>query len=186
MGNCVMKGFGKVEEMVKVMTCSGGVMELYTPITAECITNEFPGHAIYRSRDNIFSPPLLHTEQLHAGQLYYLLPINNTFQKQNNQDGGVLGTPYRVSLDSQRVMKRAEAEVLPRYNGSGVWKVKLVINPEQLADILAQEARTEELIESVRTVAKCGSGVSSVGNSDKWSVSSSWKGSFSRKGEETN
>ncbi|MBA0769438.1 hypothetical protein Gotri_018170 [Gossypium trilobum] len=74
-----------------------------------------------------------------------------------------------------RVLKRTEAEVLPRYNSSGVWKVKLVISPDQLAEILAQESRTEALIESVRTVAKCGNGVSSVANSDQFSVSSSWK-----------
>ncbi|KAB5569268.1 hypothetical protein DKX38_003061 [Salix brachista] len=87
-------------------------------------------------------------------------------------------TPYRMSLDNQRMLKRssAEAEVFPRYNSIGVWKV-LVISPEQLAEILAQEARTEELIESVRTVAKCGNGVStSVANPDHSSLSSSWKG----------
>ncbi|GKU87862.1 hypothetical protein SLEP1_g2195 [Rubroshorea leprosula] len=185
MGNCGLKGCGQVEEMVKVVTCSGGVMELYAPITAECITNEFPGHAIYRSRD-LLSPPLLHNEQLHAGQLYYLLPLNNTLRKQTSENDAMLGTPYRVSFDSQRVVKRAEAEVMPRYNGSGVWKVRLVINPEQLADILTQEARTEALIESVRTVAKCGgSGVSSVGNSDKWSMSSGWKGSFGWRREDS-
>ncbi|XP_022769760.1 uncharacterized protein LOC111313358 [Durio zibethinus] len=87
-------------------------------------------------------------------------------------------TLYRMSFDQQRVLKRSDSEVLPRYNSSGLWKVKLVISPDQLAEILAQEARTEALIESVRTVAKCGNGVSSVANSDQWStVSSSWKGS---------
>ncbi|MBA0686011.1 hypothetical protein Goari_013641 [Gossypium aridum] len=80
-----------------------------------------------------------------------------------------------MSFDQQGVLKRTEAEVLPRYNSSGVWKVKLVISPDQLAEILAQESRTEALIESVRTVAKCGNGVSSVANSDQFSVSSSWK-----------
>ncbi|XP_021280882.1 uncharacterized protein LOC110414141 [Herrania umbratica] len=202
MGNCVFKGFGEVEEMVKVVTSSGGIMELFAPITAECITNEFPGHAIYRTRD-LFSQPLLHNEELHAGELYYLLPLNNSFTKQNNQninshqdDDSKIGnniissssssvtTPYRMSFDHQRVLKRSEAEVLPRYNNSGVWKVKLVISPDQLADILAQEARTEALIESVRTVAKCGNGVSSVANSDQWSVSSSWKGSLGKCAED--
>lgn len=81
----------------------------------------------------------------------------------------------------------SEADVFPRYNSgrSGVWKVKLVISPEQLSEILSQESRTEALIESVRTVAKCGNGngvPSSVANSDQWSVcSSSWKGSMSEK-----
>ena len=63
------------EEMVKVVTTNGGIMELFAPVTAECITNEFPGHAIYRTRDG-FSKPLLHNEELHGGQLYYLLPIH--------------------------------------------------------------------------------------------------------------
>ncbi|OMP08691.1 hypothetical protein COLO4_06208 [Corchorus olitorius] len=199
--------------MVKVVTSSGGIMELFAPITAECITNEFPGHAIYRTQD-LLSQPLLHNEELHAGQLYYLLPLNNSLiTKQNNDTNNQntnleeedeisksnknyilstssstsLPTPYRMSFDHQRVLKRNEAaEVLPRYNNSGVWKVKLVISPEQLAEILAQEARTEALIESVRTVAKCGNnGVSSVANSDQCSsVSSSWKGSFGKYGED--
>ncbi|XWS35949.1 hypothetical protein CRYUN_Cryun20dG0040600 [Craigia yunnanensis] len=198
MGNCVLKGFGEVEEMVKVVTSSGGIMELFAPITAESITNEFPGHAIYRTRD-LFSQPLLHNEELHAGELYYLLP-RNSFAKQNNQNNNLeevdskcknlistsssMNTPYRMSFDHQRVLKRTDAEVLPKYNNSGVWKVKLVISPDQLAEILAQEARTEALIESVRTVAKCGNGVSSVPNSDQWSVSSSWKGSLGKYAED--
>ena len=198
MGKCVFKGFGEVEEMVKVVTSSGGIMELFAPITAENITNEFPGHAIYRTCD-LFSQPLLHNEELHAGELYYLLP-RNSFAKQNNQNNNLeevesksnnlistsssMNTPYRMSFDHQRVLKRTDAEVLPRYNRSGVWKVRLVISPDQLAEILAQEARTEALIESVRTVAKCGNGVSSVPNSDQWSVSSSWKGSLGNSAED--
>ncbi|KAK8588112.1 hypothetical protein V6N13_087060 [Hibiscus sabdariffa] len=178
MGNCVFKGFAQVEDMVRVATSSGGIMELFAPITAECITNEFPGHAIYRTPD-FLSQPLLHNEELHAGHLYYLLPMNNSFTKRNDPNdvtstSSSINTPYRMSFDQQRALKRTEAaEVLP----SGVWKVKLVISPEQLGEILAQESRTEALIESVRTVAKCGNGVSSlVANSDQLSVSSSWKG----------
>ncbi|KAJ4728031.1 UvrABC system protein C [Melia azedarach] len=188
MGNCVFKGFGEVEEMIKVVTSNGGIMELYAPITAESITNEFPGHAIYRTCD-FFSQPLLHNEELHAGELYYLLPLNKKFTKQDNQNtsnsssSSSIVTPYRMSVDNQKLLKRTDAEILPRYNSSGVWKVKLVISPEQLAEILAQEARTEALIESVRTVAKCGNAVSSsVANSDQWSVSSSWKGSSEKHG----
>ncbi|KAL4354648.1 hypothetical protein GQ457_06G031060 [Hibiscus cannabinus] len=183
MGNCVFKGFAQVEDMVRVATSSGGIMELLAPITAECITNEFPGHAIYPTPD-FLSQPLLHSEELHAGHLYYLLPMNNSLTKRNDPNdvmstSSSMNTPYRMSFDQQRVLKRTEAaEVLPRYHtSSGVWKVKLVISPEQLGEILAQESRTEALIESVRTVAKCGNGApSSVANSDQLSVSSSWKG----------
>ncbi|KAE7999294.1 hypothetical protein FH972_003741 [Carpinus fangiana] len=198
MGNCMFKGFGAMEEMVKVVTSNGGIMELYAPITAECITNEFPGHGIFRSRD-LFAQPLLHNEDLHVGQLYYLLPlnpyksnnVNSSTSKQSdtaaaiNSDmsslSSIAATPYRMSCDNQGIMKRfSDPEVVPRYNSTGVWKVKLVISPEQLSEILSQEARTEALIESVRTVAKCGSGVPSASNSDQWSLSSSWKGSSDR------
>lgn len=196
MGNCVFKGFGGMEEMVKVVTSNGGIMELYAPITAECITNEFPGHGIFRSRD-LFAQPLIHNEELHVGQLYYLLPLNpyksnntNPMSKQSDTAAinsnmsslsSVAATPYRMSCDNQGIMKRfSDPEVVPRYNNTGVWKVKLVISPEQLSEILSQESRTEALIESVRTVAKCSNGVPSAANSDQWSLSSSLKGSSDR------
>ncbi|XP_021768503.1 uncharacterized protein LOC110732807 [Chenopodium quinoa] len=95
--------------------------------------------------------------------------------------GGNAG--YRMSFDSRsttqsNVLKRSNTDVFSRYNNKGakegVWKVKLVITPEQLVEILSQESRTEELIESVRTVAKCGcNGAASTGFSDQWSVASS-------------
>lgn len=165
MGNCVFKSFE--EEMIKVVTPNGGIMEFYTPITAENITNEFPGHAIYKSSEDhhqhqIISDPLLHNQHLLSGQLYYLLPINTTTSTSS------VVTAYRMSLDNEKVLKRTvKAEVLPRYNDCGVWKVKLVISPEQLAEILAQETRTEALIESVRTVAKCGHGNGVSSGSDQ-------------------
>ncbi|XP_057462283.1 uncharacterized protein LOC130752513 [Actinidia eriantha] len=212
MGNCVFRGFGGFDQdmsKIKVVTSNGGMMELYAPITADCITKEFPGHALFRSRDGDHQPPLLRNEQLRVGELYYLLPLINTICCSNNmsttptkatldlsqQDpifkftsnctassSSSMVTPYRMSLDSQvgpgsgGIMnkKRSDAEVFPRYNstGMGVWKVKLVIRPQKLCEILAQEAPTEALIESVRTVAKCGNRVllpsasSSAVNSD--------------------
>ncbi|GFY93541.1 hypothetical protein Acr_08g0019370 [Actinidia rufa] len=199
---------------IKVVTSNGGMMELYEPINADCITKEFPGHALFRSRDGDHQPPLLHNEQLRVGEIYYLLPLINTISCSNNisttptkmtldlsqQDpifkftnngsctasSSSMITPYRMSLDSQvgpgpgGIMnkKRSDVEVFPRYNstGMGVWKVKLVIRPQKLCEILSQEAPTEALIESVRTVAKCGNRVllpsasSSVVNSDQCST----------------
>ncbi|XP_016486690.1 uncharacterized protein LOC107806930 [Nicotiana tabacum] len=204
MGNCVFKGFGfrevdqeeEEKKMIKVVTSNGGIMELYAPITANCITNEFPGHAIYRSHD-MFSPPLFHNEELQAGESYYLLPLLNHYNTKSKEEeeekksdniittcngsnsGNLLpqATPYRMSCDNQKVLKRSsEAEIFPTYNSTGVWKVKLLISPQQLSEILSHEARTEALIESVRTVAKCGSGASTMNTpasySDKWSFSS--------------
>ncbi|MCD7447440.1 hypothetical protein HAX54_029115 [Datura stramonium] len=174
--------------MIKVVTSNGGIMELYAPI-ANCITNEFPGNAIYHSHD-MSSPPLLHNEELHAGESYYLSYIKpSSIKSKRGRDEKLVeksdvnssrrylpqATPYRMSFDhNQRMLNKSEAEVFPTYNSTGVWKVKLLISPEQLSEILSHEARTEALIESVRTVAKCGSGTSSMttAHSDKWSFSS--------------
>lgn len=178
--------------MVKVVTSNGGIMELFSPITVECITNEFPGHGIFRSRRDIFSEPLPKNEELLGGQIYYLLPLNPSSSRKSLarqlSDVAATLTPYRMSTCEKNINNNNNnvyselLEMVPRYNSSGVWKVKLVISPEKLSEILSQESRTEALIESVRTVAKCGNGVpSSVANSDQWSVASSWKGSMSEK-----
>ncbi|XP_073030774.1 uncharacterized protein [Primulina eburnea] len=176
MGNCICKGLGvDVEEMVKVVTSSGGVMELYSPITAECITNEFPGHGVFPSPHHV-SPPLLHSEQLRGGRYYYLLPLHC---EAISTSGGAasIKTPYRMSVDDVGVVKRrsSEAEVFSRFKSGGVWKVRLVISTDQLSEILSQEAMTEELIENMRSAVKCATGsASSAANSDQWSLPSSW------------
>ncbi|ERM98514.1 hypothetical protein AMTRI_Chr09g38590 [Amborella trichopoda] len=195
MGNCVWRGFTGDCQAIKVVTASGGIMELYGPITAECITNEFPGHALFRR--HILCQPLLHSEELIGGELYYLLPLDRqnggASRAENPADGdvpseNVSGAPYRMSFDSHGLdmlprvsshvlsrWRRPGMEVFPVSQTTGIWKVRLVISPEQLSEILSEESHTEALIESVRTVAKCGSGFPSAANSDQWSLSSSWK-----------
>ncbi|XP_014508339.1 uncharacterized protein LOC106767888 [Vigna radiata var. radiata] len=112
--------------------------------------------------------------------------------------------PYRMSLDYQHLQgmrflnktsiepfscrtstsnKSSKCSIVTSAGSksSRFWKVKLVITPQKLMDILSQEARTKELIESVRIVAKCGvsaggilpasAAASTV--SDQWSLSSS-------------
>ncbi|CAN1157054.1 hypothetical protein LINPERPRIM_LOCUS27720 [Linum perenne] len=70
--------------------------------------------------------------------------------------GSVTGHDRGIATP-MRMWRRPNSEArVPRYGGSGVWKVKLVISAAELAAILTEDSRTEELIESVRTVAKCG------------------------------
>ncbi|MED6158636.1 hypothetical protein PIB30_034579 [Stylosanthes scabra] len=187
MGNCAFKGIitatshgGVLEnnnkQMVKVVTSNGGIMELCTPITVHSITNQFPGHAIFPSPYS--SEPLLRQQELHAGQVYYLLPINpycyysSNFSSESiitRQLSSTTATPYRIfTHDNANMWSQAE-ESCPGRAG-GVWKVKLVISPEQLSEILSEESLTEALIESLRTVAKCGNGVPSpAGSSHNYS-----------------
>ncbi|PON61146.1 hypothetical protein TorRG33x02_282920 [Trema orientale] len=207
MGNCLFGGLGDPEGMIKVVTSNGGVMEFFAPITVGSIADEFPGHGIFRNQD-LFWKPLSHQEELVAGHSYYLLPlsggggsasgdINASIVREghvrsNSIPASSVVAPYRMSFDYQGTLKRSYTEVFstrgPYYNhGGGFWKVKLVIAPEQLLEILSQEGRTQELIESVRTVAKCGGGggggggaVSAVGFSDQWSLSSSSRNASSK------
>ena len=116
--------------MVRVMTVNGGVMELRPPVTAECITNGFPGHGVFRAAKSR-SPPLLHNEELQPGETYYLRPFNASHISASSSS---IVASYRVSFKQKQ-----DLEVPPRYagGGRGVWKVKLVISPAQLADILS-------------------------------------------------
>ncbi|XP_073130754.1 uncharacterized protein [Henckelia pumila] len=182
MGNCLIGGMGDGDRsaVIKVTTLNGGVMEFHTPVTAESITDEFPGHGIFRSHD-LFWKPLPHSQLLAAGDSYHLLPLLDNIVTSGgagtkaarlghvrsnsapDQPAGAAAAPYRMSFHSPSgLTKRAAAR--------GFWKVKLVISPEQLMEILSEEERTEELIESVRTVGKCGR---CVYGSDEWSFCSS-------------
>lgn len=144
--------------MIKVVTANGAIMELYAPLTADQITSEFPGHALFGSPDPAHSDPLLRKDSLHPGHLYYLLPLSDARAAAAAfPSASDAMTPYRISVDDPRVeWKGSEPDSYRGRNHKGVWKVRLVINPEQLSEILSQDSRTEELIESVRAVAKCG------------------------------
>ncbi|KAK3429545.1 uncharacterized protein LOC104444109 [Eucalyptus grandis] len=195
MGNCLFGGFGEAnQEIVKVAAPNGGVMEFYAPIAVRTIADEFPGHGVFRAHDLFWNPLPLH-EELVAGESYYLLPYNVGDRSKSRDQKLLLGNevvreghvrstsipsslvaPYRMSLDYQGALKRSYTEVFSRDSGksnNGVWKVKLVICPEQLLEILSQECRTQELIESVRAVVKCGNSPAPGGFSDQWSLPSS-------------
>ncbi|XP_030473731.2 uncharacterized protein LOC115691273 [Syzygium oleosum] len=206
MGNCLFGGLGEAhQEIVKVVAPNGGIMEFCTPVAVRSIADEFPGHGIFRAHDLFWNPLPLH-EELVVGESYYLLPYDGEEDDDKTRDHKLLlgnevvraghvrsnsiptslVAPYRMSLDYQGMLKRSYTEVFARDSGksnNGVWKVKLVIYPEQLLEILSQESRTQELIESIRAVVKCGNGPVSGGFSDQWSLPSSASTSGSSKTE---
>lgn len=194
MGNCLFGGMGGgvVAETIQVVTANGGIMEFNSPVTAGFILEEFACHALFKS-DDLFWMPLSNHEELHPGDSYLLLPLHTNRDAFEVKLGHVRSksipeglAPYRMSFDTScqsNVLKRSNTDIFSRHGKGGVggvWKVKLEISPEQLLEILSQETRTQELIESVRTVAKCGGGggttsgvASSVAFSDQWSIASS-------------
>ncbi|KAL0409193.1 UNVERIFIED_CONTAM: hypothetical protein Sradi_1853700 [Sesamum radiatum] len=184
MGNCLfVGGMGDAHQsVIRVATSNGGVMEFHAPVTVESITDEFPGHGIFRSHD-LFWTPLPHSQELLVGESYRLLPLMDLTNggltparlgcvRSNSTAPQRMAAPqYRMSFDSRGLEKRLPEDQAGQ-GRRGFWKVKVVIRTEQLLEILSEEGKTEELIESVRTVAKCGS-VFAGGFSDQWSLSSS-------------
>lgn len=185
MGNCLFGGMGDLpgnEVAIKVTTSNGGVMEFFPPITAGRIAGEFPGHALFRSRD-LFWKPLPDADDLLPGSSYHLLPLAREGHVRSASLPGVAATqPYRMSFDSSRRTDAFPRPYRKQWRSSAAaatefWKVRLVISPEQLLEILSQEGRTQELIDNVRTVAKCGDSTSRAATasefSDQWSLSNS-------------
>lgn len=187
MGNCLLGGLGPENDhhhgggIAKVVTSNGAVMEFQTPVTVGPITDQFPGHGIFRG---LFWKSLSSQEELEPGESYFLLPTNTlttvakcgqVMREKHVRSRSIPDSsrapPYRLSLDCRSSLKRSYTEVFGR---SGVWKVKLVITPEELVEILSEESRTQELVESMSAVAKC-SGVVTNGSSvsDQCSRSSS-------------
>ncbi|KAI6706964.1 hypothetical protein NL676_009926 [Syzygium grande] len=204
MGNCLFGGLGEAnQELVRVVAPNGGVMEFYAPTAIRSITDEFPGLGIFRAHDLFWNLLPLH-EELAVGESYYLLPYDNGDGSKSRDHTLLLGNEvvreghvrsssiptslvslYRMSLDYQGMLKSSYNEVFSRDSGkinNGVWKVKLVICPEQLLEILSQEGRTQELIETIRAVVKCGNGPASGRFSDQWSLPSSASGSSKTEG----
>ncbi|KAL1189503.1 hypothetical protein V5N11_019134 [Cardamine amara subsp. amara] len=184
MGNCLFGELGDEEEdlLIKVIKSDGGVLEFYSPVTVGSVSHEFSGHAIFSALDLLWEP-LPHHHHLVPGQSYYLLPtivsdelktfVGSCHVRSNSESLPAI-TPYRLSLDyNHRVFKRSYTDVFSRKNNyirtrqkekktrrrrtssqGGIWKVNLVINSEELLQILSEDVRTNELIESVRAVAK--------------------------------
>ncbi|RID44307.1 hypothetical protein BRARA_I01112 [Brassica rapa] len=148
MGNCLFGGLGNMEEYLptKVIKPDSGVLEFFSPIA--------------------------------AGSNELKTSVGNCHVRSNSESLPII-TPYGMSLDyNHRVLKRSYTNVFSRKtrhkekkktrkrmrNKGDIWKVKLVINTEELLQILSEEGRTNELIESVRAVAKCENFVASEMN----------------------
>ncbi|XP_010496631.1 PREDICTED: uncharacterized protein LOC104773686 [Camelina sativa] len=190
MGNCLFGGLGDEEDLLtKVIKSDGEVLEFYCPVTAGSVSHEFADHALFSALDLLWKP-LPNHHLLVPGQSYYLFPkiaseelktfVGSCHVRSNSESFSATMTPYRMSLDyNHRVLKRSCTDVFSRNNytrtrqkekrtrrrrtssKSGIWKVKLVINTEELLQILSEDGRINELIESVRVVAKGENGVTS-------------------------
>ncbi|RYR56121.1 hypothetical protein Ahy_A05g021908 isoform A [Arachis hypogaea] len=157
MGNCLLGGMSEPEGVIKVITSNGGIMEFTAPVTVNFITNEFPG-----------VPTTPHPP-----------PYRMSLDYQHQKGAGLLKT-RRISKENFSCKKLTSKNSTSTNSSScRFWKVKLAITPEQLLEILSQETRTKELMESVRIVAKCGGVSSCAGSAAASIVSEDWSHSSS-------
>ncbi|KAJ9148090.1 hypothetical protein P3X46_030184 [Hevea brasiliensis] len=162
MGNCSVKGVsGECLNHIRVFTDSGGIIQLKGPKLAKDVLKGYPGYGIFRQGNA--SSPLSSYEYLIGGQFYYLLPL-----QEMPMSVGVArkeGMRFLDGFESPKLSSGAElvdfgetaengpaVQVLPS-QGHGVWKVKLIINPKQLEEILSEQGNTETLIEKMRMAA---------------------------------
>ncbi|XP_031125300.1 uncharacterized protein LOC116027720 [Ipomoea triloba] len=150
MGNCSLKAVDDATKdlgFARIMTDSGQLLHLRCPKSARQLLAEFPGYNVYGQGH--MSSPMSEQHQLQAGQFYYLLPV--------------AGETEAAAPENE---VRVEVLAPPR---KGVWKVKFVIDSQQLGEILAEDENTEAMIEQMRSAAI---------NSPKGRRKSSWGGSL--------
>lgn len=162
MGNCSVKGVtGDCPNDIRIFTDSDRIIGLKGPKLAKDVLDGYPGYGIFRQGNA--SSPLSSYEYLIGGQFYYLLPLQEmpmpvgVSRKQRTRFLDGFESPkisYAAPLvDLEGAEENGPAvKVLPS-QGDGVWKVKLVINPKQLEEILSEQGNTEALIEKMRMAA---------------------------------
>ncbi|TKY60742.1 hypothetical protein E2542_SST17841 [Spatholobus suberectus] len=165
MGNCSIKGgtTGECHHSIRVMCDSGAILQFKAPKTVAQVLQHYPGYGIFRQGHA--SSPLPEQESLSYGLFYYLLPLKEVQVDQKSCCNSVGVSEQVQGLQrSEEVCKSAACDYVENLsNGSalevlpsaknGVWRVKLVIDPRQLEEILSEQVNTEALIEKMRMAA---------------------------------
>ncbi|KAG5030056.1 hypothetical protein GLYMA_05G218300v4 [Glycine max] len=160
MGNCSMKGTtGECHHSIRVMCDSGAILQLKAPKTVAQVLQHYPGYGIFRQGHA--SAPLPEQESLSYDLFYYLLPLKEV---QVEHQKSCCDKVQQVVQRSEEMCKSAACDYVENLsNGSalevlptaknGVWRVKLLIDPRQLEEILSEQVNTEALIEKMRMAA---------------------------------
>ncbi|KAK2991434.1 hypothetical protein RJ640_019080 [Escallonia rubra] len=147
MGNCAHKGVvvTKCPNKVRVLVNTGRVLEFEGPKLVQEVVKDFPGCGIFR--ENCASLRPLHDDEVLAGgQCYYLLPVAHAEPIR-------MSTSAALDLVTRKISNGTSAlEVLPPPQ-KGVWRVKLVIDPKLLEEILSEQVDVDALIAQIRMAA---------------------------------
>ncbi|XP_019160494.1 PREDICTED: uncharacterized protein LOC109157069 [Ipomoea nil] len=138
MGNCSLKAIDDATKdlgFARIITDSGQLLHLRAPKSVRQLLSEFPGYNVYGQGH--MSAPMSEQDHLLDGQFYYLLPVAGETEE---------------AAPENEVRRVSGLEVLPPPR-KGVWKVKFVIDSQQLGEILAEDENTEAMIEQMRSAA---------------------------------
>ncbi|WOG89515.1 hypothetical protein DCAR_0208753 [Daucus carota subsp. sativus] len=107
MGNCL----AQQEKLIQVMKPDGKILEYKSPMRVHQVLSEFAGHAISQTLPVI--KPLWPEAEMHAGQLYYLLPLpvpSLEFRNTRKTAGNEESRGLRIKL----VIRRQDLEMLSK------------------------------------------------------------------------
>lgn len=139
MGNCLWTGFGCSQEhagVLKVITGRGGMCMVPAQNDDDINCRAISGHR--HQQEGLSKVDVTHGLDL---QLENVAPCRLS-------SGTAADLLSKISYSE----RAPTLEVLPSHQ-KGVWKVKLVITAEQLADILSHQSNTEALIERMSLTA---------------------------------
>ena len=120
MGNCLALR----EKFVQVTKMDGKILEYKAPLKVHQVMSDYPGHGI--SQTLSMTQHLLPDANMHAGRVYYLLP---------------LPVPS-LELDK----KYSNTKEVAEQENHGVVRIKLLIRKQDLEEMLGQGGSVEELI----------------------------------------
>lgn len=143
MGNCMWTGFGDHDGVLKAITARGGLC--MAPAKND---DDMNCRATPTIQEGLSKVDVTHGLDLQLAESVAPCRLSS-------------GTAADLLSKITYSERAPTLEVLPSYQ-KGVWKVKLVITAEQLADILSHQSNTEALIERMSLTAahaKCTSNI---------------------------
>lgn len=137
MGNCMWTGFGDHDGVLKVITAQGGLCMAPAKNDDDMNCRAIP--TISGHHEGLSKVDVTHGLDLQLAESVAPCRLSS-------------GTAADLLSKITYSEKAPTLEVLPSHQ-KGVWKVKLVITAEQLADILSHQSNTEALIERMSLTA---------------------------------
>lgn len=204
MGNCSMKGTtGECHHSIRVMCESGAILQFKAPKTVAQVLQHYPGYGLFRQGHASSPLPqqeslsyglfyyLLPLKEVQVDQqiccgnvgVSEQVQVNELLQRSESEEV-CKGKCDEMSIPNKSVQGGACDYVENLSNGSalevlpsarnGVWRVKLVIDPRQLEEILSEQVNTEALIEKMRMAATA----CATSSPSRSPTMSTWKGGW--------